>query len=262
MRQNIFSFKEFSWGKLMDLMILPTSVGNKKGPRAWTLLTKAEGGSNRKPVFTTSLSQPPPWPPRCRAESWLCLTLRQAAGRAAALGPPAHGTRSSEGHIWACSQILALLWGHFSHLVAVFHKSVAVRLPALPWTAPPSMVSPDAKHSEWHQGTDPSQDGHGEKLCFLSCQACKTSVTRGCAGQMGFPFGWKGEISIQSGDLLGGIPCRVLATNPAANSMAAACSLLFPLAIHTIWVAGFEGIKENLPSYNLAFYFFIPCTVQ
>lgn len=188
MRQNIFSFKEFSWGKLMDLMTLPTSVGNKKGPRAWTLLTKAEGGRNRKPVFTTSLSQPPPWPPRCRAESWLRLTLRQAAGRAAALGPPAHGTRSSEGHIRACSQIPALLWGHFSHLVAVFHKSVAVCLPALPCTAPPSTVSPDAKHSEWHQETDPSQDRHGEKLCFLSCQACKTSVTRGCAGQMGFPF--------------------------------------------------------------------------
>ena len=131
-----------------------------------------------------------------------------------------------------------------------------------PCPAPPSSASPDAEHSKWHQGTDPSQDRHGEKLCFLSCQACKTSVTRGCAGQMGFPFGSKGEIPFQSGDLLRGIPCRVLAINPAANSMAAPHSLLFPLVICTIWVAGFEGIKQNLPSYNLAFYFFIPCTVQ
>lgn len=31
MRQNIFSFKEFSQGKQMDLMTLPTSLWNKKG---------------------------------------------------------------------------------------------------------------------------------------------------------------------------------------------------------------------------------------
>lgn len=87
------------------------------------------------------------------------------------------------------------------------------------------------------------------------------AVTRSCAGQMGFPFSLKGEISVQSGDLLQGIPRRRLATNPAANGTAAARSLLFPLVIHAIWVAGFEGIKKNLPSYNLAFYFFI-CTVH
>lgn len=55
-----------------------------------------------------------------------------------------------------------------------------------------------------------------------------------------------------------GIPCRALAT----NGTAAARSLLCPLVIRTIWVAAFEGIKKNLPSHNLAFYFFIPCTIQ
>lgn len=131
-----------------------------------------------------------------------------------------------------------------------------------PCPAPPSAVSPDAEHSEWHQGTDPSQDRHEEKLCFLSCQAWRTSVTRSSAGQMGFPFASEGEISVQSRDLLQGIPCRVLATNPAGSSTAAARSLLFPLVIHPIWVPGFEGINKNLPSYNLAFYFFLPRIIQ
>lgn len=68
----------------------------------------------------------------------------------------------------------------------------------------------------------------GKKMCFYSCHACKTAVTRGCAGSMGFSFGLKGEISVQSGDLLRGIPCRALAANPAANGAAAARRLLRP----------------------------------
>lgn len=97
-------------------------------------------------------------------------------------------------------------------------------------------------------------------MCFYSCHAHKTAVTRGCDGSMGFPFGLKGEISVQSGDLLQGIPCRALAANPAANGMAAAHRLLHPR-----FQSGELALKEqrkNLPSYNLAVCFFIPCTAR
>lgn len=167
---------------------------------------------------------------------------------------------SSQGHIQARSQIPALLEGRFSHLVAVFRKSLTIHLPALPCTT--LHREPRRRAQQMASGNWSITRQTQEKLCFFSCQASKTSVARGCAGQMGFPFGSKGEITVQSGDFLQGIPCRELATNPAANGTAAARSLLFPLVIHTIWVAGFEGIKKNLPSYNLAFYFFMPCTVQ
>lgn len=72
------------------------------------------------------------------------------------------------------------------------------------------------------------EDRQGEKMCFYSCHTCKTAVTRGYAGSMGFSFGLKGEISVQSGDLLQGISCRALAANPAANGAAAARRLLSP----------------------------------
>lgn len=128
----------------------------------------------------------------------------------------------------------------------------------------------------WHHPPQPAQtrstaDGTGEliqrtadtgeELCFLSCQACKASVARGCAGQTAFAFGLKGELLIQSRDLRQSIPTAP-ATNPAANGTAAAHCLLLPLAVLTIWAPGLERTKENLPGYNLAFYFFRPCTTQ
>lgn len=91
-----------------------------------------------------------------------------------------------------------------------------------------------------HHETDMAKN-----LCFLSLQACKASVTRGCAGQMGFSFGCKGELSIKSRDFLWGIPCRALAPTPAANSTASTLSRLSHLVIRTIWAAGFEGIKTT-----------------
>lgn len=116
-------------------------------------------------------------------------------------------------------------------------SSLPICLPALPHTT---------LHSQpRHWGTDPSWDRNGQKLCFPSCQACKAPVTRGCAGQMGFPFGCKGELSLKSTDLLWGILWRVLAPTPAANSKASTLSRLFSLVTRTIWADGFEGIKKT-----------------
>lgn len=80
MKQSIFSFKEFCWGKGRDLMTHPTRLGNKK--------TKSPNTRKLRNMKTK-------------------------------LHP-----RSSQGHIWACSQTPALLKHRFSHLVALFHKSL------------------------------------------------------------------------------------------------------------------------------------------
>lgn len=108
-----------------------------------------------------------------------------------------------------------------------------------------SFSTASSEHSERQWGADPSRHWHGQKLCFPSSQACKESVTRGCAGQMGFPFGCKGELSSKA-DLLWGIPWRVLAPTPAASSKVSTLTWLFCLVICTIWATGFEGIKKKL----------------
>lgn len=177
MRQNFFSFKEFSCGKHIDLMTLPTSLGNKKDQEP-----EPREGKQRMAV-TNSLFP-------------LFLPLGHHDDRHTC-GATEAGCRESCGSGPACPQHPELPGTHWSlvpnpdpakRLFFTFGGSVSQVSPSAsrPCPAPPSAVSPDAEHSEWHRGTDPSQDRHGEKLCFFSCQAGKTSVTRGCAAQMGF----------------------------------------------------------------------------
>lgn len=102
-------------------------------------------------------------------------------------------------------------------------------------------------------GNSPTEDRCREKLGFSAVMDAERLSQEAL---LGFCFGLKGEISIQSRDLLSGAPCRAL----AANSAAAARRLLLPSVIHTVWGAAFEAIQKNFPCHNLAFCLFMLCT--
>lgn len=130
------------------------------------------------------------------------------------------------------TSVLWVVWGWQGHAPVPDPCKKAVLHPGWCMPLPPASQVQSCPASDC--ATSPAlvnwslEDRQGEKMCFYSCHTCKTAVTRGYAGSMGFSFGLKGEISVQSGDLLQGISCRALAANPAANGAAAARRLLSP----------------------------------
>lgn len=120
------------------------------------------------------------------------------------------------------SQLFDFVSSRSCLLLLVHSLLVAVLPPVSPFASQPcptplSTASPDTELSEGQWGTDPSRDRHNKNCTFSTARHAK-SHKRLC-----WPNGhslWlcKGELSVKSRDLLWGIPWRVLAPTPAANS--------------------------------------------